>query len=163
MSLYKKLNRSLFLFGFIIFYNDAIAAEDLPALKINLTISWGEMNKKKTPYFNMTVTNISSELIRALDVRNRRDFIDSFCDVVIIPLNQNFELSRSISDPNIINETDFVDLEPGGILEFSSIILPINYQDLIRGKYMAYGVYRVDPLHRPNEVYKSESIVFEIE
>jgi len=68
-----------------------------------------------------------------------------------------------ISDPNIIDDADYVWLAPGESVEFKAIKLPIDYRELVPGKYTAQGVYRIDPIRRPLLIYKSEEIVFEME
>jgi len=143
--------------------NPVEAASDLPPVEIKLTLTWKSEENGKIPYFDMAVTNVSDTPIRALDVRNRPDFIDSFCDVQIAPLDKSFELSRMISDPNIIDDADYVWLAPGESVEFKAIKLPIDYRELVPGKYTAQGVYRIDPIRRPLLIYKSEEIVFEME
>lgn len=141
---------------------NANAMADERLLNLHLTVSWGKVNGEKIPFFDIKITNISHTPIRALDVRNRPDFIDSYCDVQITPLTRDFELSRSISDPNIINDTDFIELAPGQSVEFKEIILPIDYRELVPGRYKAYAIYRVDPIRRPNETYRSDDILFEV-
>lgn len=143
--------------------NATAAATETPPVDIELTLTWGGEGSEKIPYFNMTITNVSTTPIRALDIRNRSDFVDLYCDVQIVPLDRSFELSRAISDPNVINDTDYVELAPGEKLKFKSILLPIDYRELVPGKYVAQGVYRIDPIRRPREIYKSEEVIFEME
>lgn len=142
---------------------DVIAATDIPLVDLQLTVKWGDDEKEKIPNFQITVTNISGAPIRVLDIGSRLDLVDSFCDVIIVPVDQDFELSRAISDPNVITEKDFVILSPRQSIEFVSILLPIDYRELVPGKYLAYAVYEVDPLNRPNEIIRSDDIFFEID
>ena len=132
-------------------------------IEIQLNVVWHENNRGNPPYFDIVITSISDMNVRALDVRNRPDFVDAYLDVVIVPLSLNFELERSIADPNIIDETDFVQLAPGDVLVFDSIVLPIDYSALVPGTYKAHAVYRIDPINRPNEIYRSEEVIFDIE
>ena len=143
--------------------NPVTAATDSSPVEIRLTVTWNSGRSGKIPYFDMAITNVSDTPIRALDVRNRTDFIDSFCDVQIAPLDESFELSRMISDPNVIDDTDYVWLAPQETVEFKAIQLPIDYRELVPGKYTAQAVYRIDPIQRPLLIYKSEIIIFEME
>ena len=143
-------------------FNASALASEIAPIELQLTVTWGVVNNSKIPLFNIAITNVSTAQIRVLDVRNRTDFVDSYLDVQIVPLDRNFELSRAISDPNEINEIDFVELSPGEILEFKSIMLPIDYRELVPGQYIAQGVYRIAPTRRPLEIYKSDEVIFEM-
>lgn len=143
-------------------FNAPAIASETPLIELQLTVTWGHERNLKIPLFNITITNISTITTRALDIRNRPDLIDSYVDVQIVPWDRSFELSRMIADPNVINETDFIKFAPGDILEFKSIRLPIDYRELVPGKYIAQGVYRIDPIRRPGEIYKSDEVIFEM-
>lgn len=132
------------------------------SIEMALTLTWGVKDKQEIPYFNITITNVSIERISVVDIRNRLDFIDSFLDVEIVPTDNSFELSRMISDPNTVTDADFVELDPGEVLEFKLIELPIDYSELVPGKYVAQGKYRIDPVRRPFEIYKSNELIFEM-
>lgn len=132
-------------------------------IDMKLTVSWREDADPRIPYFNIKITNVSDMSMRVLDIRERPDFVDLYCDVVIVPLDMDFEIERAIADPNVINEADYVELAPGESLEFKSILLPIDYQTLIPGKYKAHAVYRIDPVNRPKEIFRSDEIVFEMD
>ena len=142
-------------------YGPAVSG-DAKLIDMKLTLTWGKEGNYEIPYFNIVITNISDKRVRALDIRNRPDFVDSYVNVDIVPLDRSFELSRAIADPNEINDNDFVELSPGEILEFKSIILPIDYREIVPGKYVAQAEYRIDPVRWPLEIYKSDEVIFEM-
>lgn len=163
ISCIRMLACLIFSAFFVVLPIDRIsAAGDNKIIDMKLTITWREDSDLRIPYFNIIITNISGTSLRALDIRERPDFVDLYCDVVIVPLDANFEIERFIADPNVINETDYVELNPGESLEFKSIVLPIDYRVLVAGKYKAHAVYRIDPINRPKEIYRSDEIIFEI-
>lgn len=141
----------------------SVGAENPRRIDIRLAVHWADEAKHKFPYFDITVTNITGKPVRALDIRDRRDLIDAYCDVQIVPLDASFQFLREISDPGIIYPEDLIELAPGESLEFKSIELPIDYSQLVPGRYSANAVYRIDPFEHPYEVYMSEAIVFEVQ
>lgn len=137
--------------------SQGLFCETLEIFEVRLELSREQAKYSIFPQFKVSVTNKSNKAQRILNVQNRPDLHGTYCQIRIESVDRNLEFGYAFSDPNIVEDSDYIILSPNETIDFtieSEQSLPENVD--LKGSYRAYAAYYVDLIR----VYKSNYITF---
>lgn len=120
------------------------------------------IKKGNTPKFQLTLTNVSNQACKILNVEHRSDLQNTYYKLVITKDGWPVDIPEAISDPGPISDSDWIEVSPGGKKEFLFTSFPLDFQELQPRIYKAYIIFWRDPYQSHLTAYESSLAEFTI-
>jgi hypothetical protein len=130
------------------------------SLSLSLEIVRAEIPAGTVPQFRLKIKNISGIAQKVLDIPNRHDLQNSFCELDVFKDGKLVLVPSAISDFGEIEDKDFVALQPGERVTFTLSRFAEAWSELPPGKYRAYVHFHPNPHANYSPILVSPGVPF---